>query len=112
MWIIRWAFIAIIIAVVLGFSLQNADPVRVTIWGQYCTLYDVPLFLVIYVSFIFGVFVYLLVAIFHQLQLRSEIGRLRRENRKLQQELTDMRNLSLTDDADDITTAIDRPETP
>ena len=112
MWIIRWAFIAIIIAVVLGFSLQNTETVTVTIRGQYCTLYNVPLFLVIYVSFVFGVFVYLLVAIFNQLQLRSDITRLRRDNRKLQQELNSMRNLSLGDDAEDLTTSMDQPESP
>ena len=98
MWVLRWAFIAIIIVVVLGFSLQNTDKVTVKVLSyQYEA---VPLFLVIYVAFCFGIFVYLLVAIFHQLQLRSEIGRLRRSNRKLQQELDSMRNLSLGDEFD------------
>ena len=96
MWIIRWAFIAIIIIVVLGFSLQNTDKVTVKVLSyQYM---DVPLFLVIYVAFCFGIFVYLLVAVFHQLQLRSEISHLRRDNRKLRQELDNMRNLSLGDE--------------
>jgi len=61
----------------------------------------VPLFLVIYVAFCSGIFVYLLVALFHQLQLHSEISRLRRENRKLQEELDSLRSLSLGDDFDE-----------
>ena len=99
MWIIRWAFIAIVIIVVLGFSLQNTEKVTVQLLHYHYT--DVPLFLVIYVAFCFGIFVYLLVAVFHQLQLRSEISHLRKENRKLQRELDDMRNLSLGDDIEE-----------
>jgi uncharacterized integral membrane protein len=107
MWIIRWAFIAIIIVIVLGFSLQNTD--RVTVRLLSYEYQDVPLFLVIYVAFCFGIFVYLLVAIFHQLQLRSEISRLRRENRKLLKELEGMRNLSLGDEFEEEAPAGENP---
>lgn len=107
MWIIRWAFIAIIIVVVLGFSLQNTDKVTVKILNyQY---QEVPLFLVIYVAFCFGVFVYLLVAVFHQLQLRSDIGRLRRDNRRLQNELDNLRNLSLGDEFEEDAPTAEEP---
>jgi uncharacterized integral membrane protein len=99
MWIIRWGFIAIVIVIVLGFSLQNTDKVAVHILNYHWD--TVPLFLVIYISFCFGVFVYLLVAIFHQLQLRSEIGRLKRDNRRLTQELDRLRNLSLGDELEE-----------
>jgi len=99
MWIIRWAFIAIVIIVVLGFSLQNSEKVTVQLLSYQSM--DVPLFLVTYVAFCFGIFVYLLVAVFHQLQLRSEISHLRKQNKKLQRELDDMRKLSLGDDLEE-----------
>jgi uncharacterized integral membrane protein len=99
MWIIRWAFIAVIIALVIGFSLQNSELVTVNI-GKY-HYHDVRLFWVIYVSFLFGVFVYLLVAVLHQLKLHSDIAKLRRENRSLQQELDGLRTLSLGDEMDE-----------
>ena len=53
MWIFRWTFIAIIIIIVLGISLQNSEQVTVRLfhWGPW----DVPMFLVIYVAFCFGV---------------------------------------------------------
>jgi len=99
MWIIRWAFVAVIIALVIGFSLQNSELVTVNI-GKY-HYQDVRLFWVIYVSFLFGIFVYLLVALLHQLKLHSDIAKLRKENRRLQQELDGLRTLSLGDELDE-----------
>jgi uncharacterized integral membrane protein len=99
MWIIRWAFIAVIVALVIGFSLQNTELVTVSIGNHH--YHDVHLFWVIYVSFLFGIFVYLLVAVFHQLKLHTDIARLRKENRRLLQELDGLRTLSLGDELEE-----------
>jgi hypothetical protein len=42
--------------------------------------------------------VWFLVAVFHELQLRSEIRQVRKENKKLQAELTALRNLPLEEE--------------
>lgn len=98
MWIIRWAFIAAVIIVVLGFSLQNPQMVEVTLWTWHSG--PVPLFLVVYLAFAAGMLAFLVVALFKQLQHAAEIRRYRQEIKRLKEELDRMRTISLDEDFD------------
>lgn len=97
MWILRWLFIAIVMILVLAFALQNLEQrtvVRFYTWESA----ELPLILFLFEAFVVGLIVWFLVAIFHDLQLRSEIRRIRKENKKLRSELTALRNLPLEEE--------------
>ncbi|KPL20005.1 MAG: hypothetical protein AMJ92_00740 [candidate division Zixibacteria bacterium SM23_81] len=97
MWILRWLFIAIVMILVLAFALQNLEQrtvVRFYTWESV----ELPLILFLFEAFVVGLIVWFLVAIFHDLQLRSEIRRIRKENKKLRSELTALRNLPLEEE--------------
>jgi uncharacterized integral membrane protein len=97
MWILRWFFIAVIMIVVLAFALQNLEQRTVVRFWNWQSA-ELPIILVLFEAFVVGLLVWFLVAIFHELQLRSEIRRIRKEHRKLQEELTALRNLPLEED--------------
>ena len=66
MWIVRWTFIGLVILAMVGVSLQNSARVEVTLLKWHWS--DIPLFLVIYLSFAAGMLVFLLVAALKQVQ--------------------------------------------
>jgi len=94
MWILRWFFIAVIMILVLAFALQNLEQRTVVRFWSWESA-ELPLILFLFEAFVVGLLVWFLVAIFHELQLRSEIRHIRKENKKLQAELTALRNLPL-----------------
>jgi uncharacterized integral membrane protein len=97
MWILRWFFIAVIMIVVLAFALQNLEQRTVVRFWSWESA-ELPLILFLFEAFVVGLLVWFLVAIFHELQLRSEIRHIRKENKKLQVELTALRNLPLEEE--------------
>ena len=97
MWIFRWLFIAIVMILVLAFALQNLEQRTVVRFYTWETA-ELPLILFLFEAFVVGLIVWFLVAIFHDLQLRSEIRRIRKENKKLRSELTALRNLPLDEE--------------
>jgi uncharacterized integral membrane protein len=97
MWIFRWLFIAIVMILVLAFALQNLEQRTVVRFYTWETA-ELPLILFLFEAFVVGLIVWFLVAIFHDLQLRSEIRRIRKENKKLRSELTALRNLPLEEE--------------
>jgi uncharacterized integral membrane protein len=97
MWIFRWLFIAIVMILVLAFALQNLEQRTVVRFYTWETV-ELPLILFLFEAFVVGLIVWFLVAIFHDLQLRSEIRRIRKENKKLRSELTALRNLPLEEE--------------
>ena len=97
MWIVRWTLIVIVIIAIIGFSLQNQEEkVQVHI-GTYTTS-EMPLYFALYIAFSLGLVVFLLISIYNLLQLRTEIGRHRRDNRKLKEELDRLRNISIEEE--------------
>jgi uncharacterized integral membrane protein len=97
MWILRLFFIAIIMIVVLAFALQNLEQRTVVRFWNWQSA-ELPLILFLFEAFVVGLLVWFLVAIFHELQLRSEIRHIRKENKKLRAELTALRNLPLEEE--------------
>ena len=97
MWIFRLLLIAVIMILVLGFALQNLEQRTVVRFYRWESA-ELPLILFLFEAFVVGLIVWFLVAIFHDLQLRSEIRRIRKENKKLRSELTALRNLPLEEE--------------
>ena len=97
MWIIRWSLIVIVLLGLLGFSLQNQTQ-RVEIYiGTYVSP-QMPLYFALYLSFALGILVFFLISIYNLLQLKSEIAKQKRDNRKLREELDRLRNISIDED--------------
>lgn len=97
MWILRWLFIAVIMILVLAFALQNLEQHTVVSFWNWQSA-ELPLILFLFEAFVVGLLVWFLVAVFHELQLRSEIRQVRKQNKKLQAELTALRNLPLEEE--------------
>ncbi|MCH7673463.1 LapA family protein [candidate division KSB1 bacterium] len=99
MWAVKWFLAVILILMVFGFALQNNNvdhkvSVNFVTW-EYTA---VPLWLVIYASFGFGVLFWLIVSVFQVLQFKSEIRRLNKSQNELQIELDNLRNLPIGED--------------
>ena len=99
MWAVKWFLAVILILLVFGFALQNNSvdqkvAVNFVTW-EYTA---VPLWLVIYASFGFGVLFWLIVSVFQVLQFKSEIRRLNKSQNALQIELDNLRNLPIGED--------------
>ena len=97
MWIIRWVLITIVILILVGFLGLNQDEfvdVDFLFWESP----PIALAYALFFAFAAGMVVHLLISIFSQFQLRAEIGRQKREVRKLHDELQKLRNLSLDED--------------
>ncbi|MCH8872336.1 LapA family protein [candidate division KSB1 bacterium] len=99
MWAVKWFLAVILLLMVFGFALQNNNvdhkvSVNFVTW-EYTA---VPLWLVIYASFGFGVLFWLIVSVFQVLQFKSEIRRLNKSQNELQIELDNLRNLPIGED--------------
>lgn len=100
MWIIRWILVAVVIVVILLFSLQNQEEqVMVNLFGWESPF--IPLYFALFIAFVVGLFVWFIVATFQILQLKAELRTCRREKRTLEGELTALRNLPLEESGED-----------
>ena len=97
MWIIRWSLIVIVLLGLLGFSLQNQSQRVVINVGTYVSP-EMPLYFALYLSFALGILVFFLISIYNLLQLKTEIGKQKRDNRKLREELDRLRNISIDEE--------------
>ncbi len=99
MWAVKWFLAVILILMVFGFALQNNDvDQKVTVSFVTWQYNAVPLWLVIYASFGFGVLFWLVVSVFQVLQFKSDIRRLNKSQNELQIELDNLRNLPIGED--------------
>ena len=96
MWILRWVFIAIVLLVILGISLQNTQEVTVAILNWQSEA--IPIYIVIYIAFAAGMAMFFLVATYHHIRYRAELRRYRLEIKELEEELDRLRMVSLEDD--------------
>jgi len=104
MWVVRWILVAVVIVLILGFSLQNQEQ-RVSVHIATWESPDIPLYFALFIAFVIGIVVWFIVAAFQILHVKSELKVCRREKRKLQEELTALRNLPL-----DETEAVPQPD--
>jgi|GEM_PF-883361 len=97
MWIIKWILIVVAVIIFIGFAVQNADvhvPIKFYKWE---TVNDIPLWLVMYISFAAGIIFWLLVSLYQVLAFKAENRRYRKQVEKLQNELKRLRNVSVED---------------
>ncbi|RMH62087.1 MAG: LapA family protein [Zetaproteobacteria bacterium] len=78
------------------FALVNAMPVQVHFLGLASG--DVPLYVPVFVAFLLGFFGGMLALSFSRRKHKLEIQILRSENRRLRQEVDNLRNIPLQDD--------------
>jgi uncharacterized integral membrane protein len=97
MWIIRWVLITILILVLIGFLGLNQNQI-VNVNFFFWQSPEIPLALALFIAFAGGMLVQLLFAIVKQFQLRAEIGRQKRQVRRLQEELEKLRNLAIEEE--------------
>jgi hypothetical protein len=97
-WIIRSIILLIGVAALVWLSALNAG--TKVIFHLFTKTYTIELNLIIVVTFIAGMLVWAIGAWIREAQLRLHILRSRRENRKLREELSDLRNLPLEEETD------------
>ena len=96
MWIFRWIIMAVLIILIIGFAMQNMHQQVVVQFVNYETI-PLPLWLVMYLSFAVGLFVWLLVSIVQILTYKNLQRKQRKEIKSLKTELDRLRNVSIED---------------
>lgn len=97
MLIVKWVFMAIAVIFLIFFAMYNADisvPIKFFKWQ---TIHDLPLWMVMYLSFIAGLVFWLLVSIFQLVSLKNENRKCRKKIGNLESELNRLRNVSVED---------------
>ncbi|NOY59417.1 MAG: LapA family protein [Calditrichaeota bacterium] len=94
MWILRWIIGALLIILIIGFALQNTDQ-QVTVTFIQWQSVNLPLWVVMYVSFAVGILFWLVVSILQILGLKNTNRKSQKEIKKLRQELDRLRNVSV-----------------
>ena len=86
----------VLVVIVTGFAmLNNAERATVTLWPRTVVFFEVPLVLLLFEAFVLGAVVWFVVSIFHEIALRRQIRKLKRENSDLNQEIAGLHSISL-----------------
>jgi uncharacterized integral membrane protein len=101
MWILRWVLQVLVILILIYFGAMNTEAVTVKFKSNW--EFQTQLWLVMYVSFAVGMLAWLLGSIFKILQFKTDIRKLNKENSTLKKELDKLRNISIEEEATDIT---------
>ena len=99
MWFVKAFFGIVILAALLFFASLNLGQ-KVDIYltqPDQPTFVQVPMTWALLVAFAGGVLVWFVVSVFQVLSAKSEVTSLRRKNRRLTRELTDLRNMTVQD---------------
>ena len=78
------------------FALSNIDPVQIGVAGL--TSEPIPLYVPIFIAFLFGFFGGMVSLSFSRRKHKQEISDLQKENELLNQEVENLRNIPLQDD--------------
>ena len=96
MWVVRMLLTLVLVVIVTGFAmLNNAERATVTLWPRTVVFFEVPLVLLLFEAFVLGAVVWFVVSIFHEIALRRQIRKLKRENSDLNQEIAGLHSISL-----------------
>lgn len=95
-WVVRMLLFLVLVVVVTGFAMLNgSERASVVVWPGSLVFYDVPLVLLLFEAFVLGAIVWFVVSVFHEVNLRTAIRRLKRETADLHQEIAGLRSISL-----------------
>ena len=96
MWVVRMFLTLVLVVIVTGFAMLNSgETANVTLWQKTLVFYEVPLVLLLFEAFVLGAVVWFVVSIFHEIALRRQIRKLKRENSDLNQEIAGLHSISL-----------------
>jgi uncharacterized integral membrane protein len=89
----------VFMTVILFFAVLNLEEtVDIKLWADLAHTYrDVPLVVAMFCAYLLGIVTYFLIAVARDIRLRTDIGRLRRENRSLLDEIHHLRGSVLDD---------------
>lgn len=101
MWIVKWILWVIVLLFLISFGAYNSNQI-VHIEYYHWRSVDLQLWIVMFLSFGFGMLVWLFGSIFKILQFKTEIRKLNRENSTLRKELDSLRNISIEEESSDL----------
>lgn len=93
----KWLLTIFFILFVLLFALQNQDQ-QISVHFLHYTTPVLPLYLVVYGAFALGILFWFLFSAGYFLQLKSQIHSMQKENRKIKEELDQLRNASIEEE--------------
>ena len=86
----------VLVVIVTGFAMLNsAERATVTLWPRALVFFDVPLVLLLFEALVLGAVIWFIVSIFHEISLRRQIRKLKRESSDLNQEIAGLHSISL-----------------
>lgn len=95
MWFAKMFFAMVILAVVCFFAILNSSQkINLTV-APGREYYDVPLVVALFSAFVLGALIVFIFSLFRDMMARAKLSRLKRENARLAEELTALRNLPL-----------------
>ncbi len=113
MWFVKALFTILVLAVILAELMLNSK-VTVDIFltnSRTADISQVPLSLALLGAFVIGVLFWFVVSFFQVVTAKSEIGALKKRNRQLTRELTDLRNMPVKDlDPESLPPGLDEEE--
>jgi uncharacterized integral membrane protein len=93
MWALRTFLIIVLIILVVGFAIYNSEEkVSVNLYG---TEYEVPMIFVGFWALVIGMILSFVLGVSYYFKMHSELRILKKENKKLMDEVTALRNLPL-----------------
>ena len=100
MWIVRWIFWILALLFLILFATQNdAETVNIEFF-KWQTKNPIPLWIVMYGSFLVGILVWFVGSIFKIVQLKTEVRKINKENQVLKKELDELRNIPIEEEPD------------
>ena len=90
---------ALLFLLAITFSLKNNEMVAIKYYFQLESL-DLPLYLLVFFSVILGIFIGGIEGVIERVKSGNTIRKLKKEMKKMEEELTSLRNLPLTETRD------------
>ena len=93
MWILKWIVLALLLVFVVAFSGQNAGEIidlKFLLWE----VRNIPLPIALFDAFVAGLAIWFLISASYTIQIRSELKRLREENKNLKETILKLKESS------------------
>lgn len=97
MWILRSLAIIVLIILIVGFAIYNSNQkISVNLYGK--QYYDVPMIVVAFWALVVGMLISFALGIGYYFKMYGELRDQRRENKRILEEITALRNLPLEEE--------------
>ena len=98
MWILKWLGGTILVLLIIYFAIQNTEATVVVKFYKWQSV-DLPLWVVMYLSFAAGILTWLIVSIVRIVKLKGDMRKLKKNNKRLQDELNRLRNVAIEEES-------------